>query len=55
MRSAEECAKVARRCIRLAAREQDPELKKRWLRHAKNHQVLARVADSLVKKFQKKT
>jgi hypothetical protein len=45
MRSAQECAEQARRFVRLAAKEQDPELKKRLLRHAKNHQVLARVAN----------
>jgi hypothetical protein len=44
MRSVQECAEQARRFVRLAAREKDPELKKRLLRHAKNHQVLARLA-----------
>ena len=50
MRSVQECAEQARRFVRLAAREKDPELKKRLLRHAKNHQVLARLAESLARK-----
>ena len=55
MRSTQECAEAARRFIRLAAREQDPALKKRLLDHAKYHQGLVRLANYLAKKSQKKT
>ena len=55
MRSAEECAKGARRFIRLAAKERDPELKKRLLHRAQEHKALVRLADFLARKSQKKT
>jgi hypothetical protein len=55
MRSAQECAEAARRFIRLAAREQDPALKKRLLKHAQNYRALARLANLLAKKSQPKT
>jgi hypothetical protein len=55
MRSAEECAKVARRFIRLAAKEQDPVWKKRLLHRAQEHKNLIRLANFLAKKSQKKT
>jgi preprotein translocase subunit SecE len=42
MRSASECAEAARKCIRLAAREQDPARKARLLRLARANGALAR-------------
>ena len=47
MRSAQECAEAARKYIRQAAREKDPVWKERFLKHAKTHSALARVANYL--------
>ena len=55
MRSAQECAEMARRLIRAAARESDPALKKRILKLAQSHQALARLADKLARKSLHKT
>jgi hypothetical protein len=55
MRNAKECADAARKYLRQANREQDPVWRKRFLRHAQNHQALARLANLLAKKSQPKT
>jgi hypothetical protein len=49
MRSAQECAEQARRFVRLAARERDPELKKRLLHRAQEHKALVRLANLLAR------
>jgi len=50
MRSAKECAEAARKYLRQAAKEQDPYWKERFLRHARNHAALARLAHSIAEK-----
>jgi restriction endonuclease Mrr len=54
MRSAAECAEAARKYFQRANQEQDPVWKERFLRHAQNHQMLARVADKCAEKSRPK-